>query len=447
VAVVDAEAPAPPSAPAPPPSVPVYALEAFAPSGSAPRAVFAIEGGLVVADGPRIGRIAGDGIEWIGKVPKTTPGLGDNVVEIVTGRLPDSVGAIYETSQGRAPSPTFFAITGKATTHTEAAGGGWGVIHPAEVGESTVLAAGSTFDGFHIVTVRGPRVPRRLTPAQGVCKPGETIRTFPAPEANPAVEPVAFASTAEGSLVSLGTLCEKRGAAAEIWDKGATTSRIVALRAWWPEARYGTTLLRGSGGDELWAFTDPFQPVLRYAGGRFEALPMLEAPIENVFVSPTGDLHAYTSAKTLYRFGDGKWTPVGRTVDPPPAPRGFSNLALDASGGLWAGASDKVYRLRETSRAPAPTTEACSSWLVYLYTASSTNGTSYGYPTTKRALASFPEAADIGLVEFGRYPRYLGVTVKSKAQGDALARHVQATMKDESPRVFCHAPDNPRRIP
>jgi hypothetical protein len=429
---------------APPATVPVFALEPFAPPGSAPRAVFAVEGGIVVAEATRAGKVAGDGIEWLGKIPKTTPGIGDNIIVNVVGRLPDEVGAIYETAQGRAPEPTYIAITGKAATHIEAPGGGAGVLFATQVGGSTVVAGGSNFEGFHILTVRGPKLPRRFTPANTSCKPDEIFRTFLAPEANPALEPRAFQSTTEGTMVSLGNLCEKRGPSAEVWDKATGTSQILDLGAWWQRTSYGTSLLRGSG-DELWAFSDPFHPVLHYAGGKFEALPLLDAPIQIVFVSPSGELHAYTSARTLYRFADGKWSAIGRTAEPAP-PR--ATMAIDSGGGLWEGANDKVYRLRETSRARALVTEPpCASWLVYLYEASTNNSANYGYPTTRKALSSFPEAADIGLVEFGNYPRQVGVTVKSRAQGEALIAHVRATMKDEAPRLFCHQPEKPRKIP
>jgi hypothetical protein len=436
VVVADADAPPPP----PPPALPVYAHEPFAPAGSAPRAVFAIDGGLVVAETTRVGKVVGDGIAWLGKIPKTTPGIADNIIVSVHGRLPDAVGAIYETLQGRAPSPTYVAITGKAATHTEAPGGGWGLLYATQVGDSTVLAGGSGFDGFHLITVRGPKLPRRLTSASTRCKPDEIFRPGLAPEANPAVQPSAFEATSEGTMVSLGTLCEKHGPVAEIWDKTTGASSLVELGAWWPRTSFRATLLRGSG-DELWAFSDPFHPVLHYAGGKFEPLPLLEAPIESIFVSASGQIQAYASTKTLYRFADGKWTAFGRTAEPIPE-RG--TVVMDSSGALWSGANDKVYRLHETSRAPA--TEPCATWFVYLYE-SRNNGTNYGYPTTRKALSSFSEAADIGLVEFGSYPRHLGVTVKSRAQGEAVVAHVRATMKDEAPRLFCYQPEKVRNIP
>src|SRR5262245_9038513 len=75
-----------PPATAPEATVPALVREPFVPTGSAPSAIFAIEGGLMVVDGQRVGRIVGDGVEWVGKIPKVTPGFGENSIVSVNGR-------------------------------------------------------------------------------------------------------------------------------------------------------------------------------------------------------------------------------------------------------------------------------------------------------------------------------------------------------------------------
>jgi hypothetical protein len=75
---------------------------------------------------------------------------------------------------------------------------------------------------------------------------------------------------------------------------------------------------------------------------------------------------------------------------------------------------------------------------VYLYEARGDNGPKFTFPATRKALATFPELAAIGLVEYGeKDARRLGVTVKSKAQAVAAIAHLKETMKEEHPRLFC----------
>jgi len=91
--------------------------------------------------------------------------------------------------------------------------------------------------------------------------------------------------------------------------------------------------------------------------------------------------------------------------------------------------------------------DECKTWFVDLYAVSHKNDKKYTYPTTRKALASFPDVSKIGLVEFQGDSRRLGITVQSRKQGEAVAAHVRDTMKDENPRIFCYAPKKPRQIP
>ncbi|HRI71137.1 MAG TPA: hypothetical protein PK156_43190 [Polyangium sp.] len=90
--------------------------------------------------------------------------------------------------------------------------------------------------------------------------------------------------------------------------------------------------------------------------------------------------------------------------------------------------------------------DGCTSPFVHLYDVSSENKPDFTFPTTRKALASFPEVADIGLVEFYQDRRRLGITVKSKAQGEAIIAHIKNTMPKENPRLICYQPEKPRVI-
>ena len=105
---------------------------------------------------------------------------------------------------------------------------------------------------------------------------------------------------------------------------------------------------------------------------------------------------------------------------------------MDDQDTLWTSGGD---RLRPGEAAGTP--EPCTPF-VYLYEASWNNDPKFTYPSTTKALSTFPEVASLGLREFGpQYRRHLGITVTSRAQGEAVVAHVRATMKDEDPRLFC----------
>ncbi|WP_437912510.1 hypothetical protein WME73_36145 [Sorangium sp. So ce302] len=100
--------------------------------------------------------------------------------------------------------------------------------------------------------------------------------------------------------------------------------------------------------------------------------------------------------------------------------------------------------LREWSAGEAET--YCKTPFVYLYDVALQNDAKFTFPTTRKALSTFPAVAQIGLVEYYEGGQRLGVTVKSKEQGEAVIAHVKANMKDEHPELICYAPKNPRVI-
>jgi hypothetical protein len=426
-------------APAPAPEeVPTFGPEELAPEGSHPEALFAIEGALMVVEGQRIGQIVGEHIEWVTqKIPAGSACCGASIVQSVHGTWPDSLDVVYTTSTGRALMPTYFPLTGKGVSKTVAPGGGWGsILGVATVGESTVIAGSSYADGTQIWTVRGPRAPHRMeTPAQAGCKEDEVPKAELMPQ-RPAITPSAFAASLAGTLMSIGNLCEKRGAAAEVWDR-AGKSRILALGAWTKGDGSGARILPGTG-DELWIFLEGASPLLRYHDGEITQLPRLEKPVRNVFVSASGQLHASDGA-TIHRYVDGAWTPVVRLT----WPSRFATIAL-AGHRLWTASHGSVQQLR-----PSPSVafrEGCPTPFVYLYDVSWKNDARFTFPDTRKALSTFAEASDLGLVEFQEGVRRLGVVVTSKAQGEAVIAHVKASMKDEDPQLLCYEPRAPRRI-
>jgi hypothetical protein len=440
VPVVDSAAPPSPSASAAPAdTIPSLVAEKFAPAGTDPSAVFPVEGGLAVTEKNRVGLVTGEAITWVGNVPKETPGLGESIITSVVGRAPDLVAAVYTSSQGRAPQPTYQLLTGKKEAITAAPGGGWGNVRgPARVGETVFVATEDNASGTLITPIHGPRLVRHLiTSAEAGCKPDELVGFGP----QPALVPAAFESTPAGSMISVGTLCSKRGEAAEVWDPDGKT-RIVDLGQWWKRWSFRTWLLKGEG-DELWAARDGWNDVvLRYKDGAFSPLPPLERRIVAAFVSPRGQLHV-SDGKTVYRFDGAAWTPAFAL----PAEAGGASVVMDEKDTLWASSGSRVYRLHPGPAVAKP--GECATPFVYLYAASYKNGKDYTYPTTRKALAGFPEASSLGFVEFGAtYDRGVGVTVKSRAQGKALIAHLATAMKDEDPRFYCHAPNQDvRQIP
>jgi hypothetical protein len=231
-------------------------------------------------------------------------------------------------------------------------------------------------------------------------------------------------------MVTVGTSCSGRGAAAEVWDTHGK-SRIVDLGRFWSDA-FQATLLQGEG-DELWGIADRWSTVLRFREGAFEPVPDLGRPIRslimNLFVSPRGVLYA-SDGRVVHRLDASGWTPVA--ILPPG--RVFDQMVMDEQETIWV-SSGSVRRLRPGPAAAPPS--GCATPFVYLYDVKAKNGSTYTYPATRKALSSFPEAKALGLVEVYDRKKRLGVTVTSAAQGEALIAHLHETMKDEDPRLFC----------
>ena len=94
-----------------------------------------------------------------------------------------------------------------------------------------------------------------------------------------------------------------------------------------------------------------------------------------------------------------------------------------------------------------PFVEGCDHPFVYIFDVSKSAPADFVFPSTKKALATFPAVADIELVELTHQgKRRLGARVKDAAMGRALVTHIVANMKDEQPLLVCFTPSTERRI-
>lgn len=397
---------------------------------------YAITGAFIVEDGLRIGRLVDDKVEWIGTLPDLNQGLGGSYIRGVTGVWPD-VEVHYTSQNGRAEQPSVYPLggeKGKNVRFAEGGGLGWvrGVVR---VGKTTLVAGSDMYSGARFETLRGPGLKiKPITAEKFGCKPGEVRQQG---EEDPiALQFSAVGVTEKGTLVTVGDLCDDRKRpAAEIWDD-VSTSRIVELGDIIKEFDYFPNVVRGKG-DEL--FIGSKRGILRYRDGKFDALPVPTIPPQNLFVSPQGKLHGVAN-QDLVRFDDGKWTTIAKV------PRSLSSgtITMDEKGTIWV-AHGGVAKLREAEGNEGE--PPCKTPFVYLYDVSWKNENNYTFPTTRKALSTFPDVGKIKLVEYkDYYGRRLGAQVESEEQAKALIEHVKANMKDEYPELICYEPTAPRVI-
>ena len=323
---------------APPKSaLPTLVPEVFEPAKGL--SLHPIEGALIVVSGMRVGRIVDERIEWFATLPETNAWLGGSQINDVTGSWPDDVNVVYSSNNDRASQPSIYPLTSKGTSVTFAPGGGQGwIAGTARLGKTTVVGGNDMLQGSRIVTMRGPGLVFKPIPRdKGGCKEGELDQPWRG-GVSIAVPFSALGATAQGTLVTIGNLCDRPNApVAEVWDQPGK-SRIIDLGPLVKSLGYYPHILNGKG-DDLWLATSP---VIHYNGGKFEALPSLDRPWKNLFVSPAGKLHGI-HGRTIYRHDDEKWTPVANLA----WPTWFSSIAMDEHGTLWVKGNTGVARLRE----------------------------------------------------------------------------------------------------
>lgn len=422
----------------PPPAPPTLGLVPMFSSELGDRAaLYQIQGALVVAAGTRVGRVTKEGVAWVeATVPAGSPALGPNQIVQVAGVYPDAIDVVFRSTNGRAPTPTYFPLTGKGHASVFASGGGAGWISGlARVGETTLLA-GSEWTGSRIVAVRGPNLKTTsISAAKAGCTEAE-VPPNPIKPRGPAVDPYVFGASASGRAVALGMFCRERGPAAEVWDAKGETSALVPLKPHLKDLGGSTQLLAGAG-DRVFV-VDPGEKVaLQLEGEKVTALPRLPGPRLQGFVSADHVLHV-SDGLAIHRLEEGAWRLLAHLQ----WPTEFGQLGL-LDGETWGTVLGGLVRL-----APAPSLEAkgeCATPFVHLYDVSALSEPTFTFPTTRKALTSFAKADRIGMVEFREGVRRLGLTVPSKEIGEEVIAHVKATMKDESPRLICYAPPSSAR--
>ncbi len=394
---------------------------------------YPIEGAFIVVDGLKVGRYVDSKVEWIGALPETNQALGGSQISNVTGVWPD-VDVHFRSLNGRALQPSVYPLTGKGNMVTFGPGGGLGWLRgTVRIGKTTLAAGSDSWAGSRFEVVRGPGVLIKPIPAEkGGCIVDKMFGQGPEPIALPFS---AVAVTGKGNLVTVGDLCDDRKKpAAEIWD-GPHKSHIVELGHLLPEFNYFPQILVGKG-DEFWVES---HGILHYLDGKFEMLPLPTHALKGLFVSASGKLHGVAN-RELVRYDDGKWTPIANVLRDAKSYR----MSMDEAGTIWV-SYDGITKLREAQGNEGDA--LCTTPFVYLYDVSWRNENKFTFPSTRKALATFPDVAKIKLMEYHDYRgRRLGIQVESEAQAEAVMKHIKANMKDEFPEFICYWPQNPRVI-
>ncbi|HMY21942.1 MAG TPA: hypothetical protein PKA58_36710 [Polyangium sp.] len=423
-----------------PKEIPTLVPEDLVVDGVKAEGVYVLEDGtLVIHEKLRVGRIVGDKVEWLEtQLPPGRVGFGGSRIMAVRGRWPDAIDLEYRTNHGRIPEPTYMAFTGKGISMTYAEGGGWGdIVGVARLGESTLIA-GTDLNGTKFATIRGPGVIRgRKLFAEGGCKPEERGGYWKGNDQSPAIVPRGFGATPAGTVISVGSLCEKRNAALEVWAKDSKLSTIMDLGDKYKEmSLYGAQVLSGEG-DEAWIRLDS-SAVLRYIEGRIETLPTIPDGAGILFTSPNKKLYA-SNSWGIHRWDKDHWTQIARFA------------WEESSYGMYADDKEQFYKSFWGASKFRPgkstvLTDDCSTPFVFLYVVSPDNKADFTFPTTRKALSSFAQVDDLTLVDFFQGSRRLGVSAKNKAQAEAVLEHIKKTMPKEKPRLMCYAPEKPRII-
>lgn len=412
-----------------PPPPPTFVLrEMFKGELKGHSGVFDIAGTLVIGDATRVGKVVGDKLEWIKPIPEGNPAQGPTVLLWVGGRSLDAIDVFYRSDNGRWPAPTYSALTGTGNDIRVAPGGGWGHLQgTGYVGETTVVQGGDWADGQRIETARGPAIQRYTIPAasQG-CK----AEVF----AKPAVSGWAFGSTGNGTLISVGDFCLDELPALEVWGPTDTKSKIIKIGK--KSSKYFRSVV-AAGPESAWLIPESGD-ILFYDKGEVSSLPVLEKR-GHAWVGDDKILYA-TSETGVHKYVDKAWQLVGHLSWDLSL-----STAVTHAGAIWVGSAGTVYRLEPgTSTA---FTDECKTPFVMMYDVAPQSEPKFMFPTTRKALSTFKELADIELLEFVEGRRRLGIRVPSRAVGDAVIAHVKANMKDEKPRLICYAPTTKRVIP
>jgi len=421
-----------------PKEIPTWIPEKLAfKEGKPQRAFLMDDGNIAVVEGLKVGRIVEDKIEWLDKqVSETNQALGGTQIFWVGGYWPESVDVMYRANNGRAAQPTFFPLTGKGITAVYGEGGGIGDISGvARLGPSTLIAGIShVYASFS--TVRGPGVVRgRKLFAEAGCKPEELVFNPMDPQ-YPAIMPRGFGATGAGTVISVGVKCQNRNAAIEVWEKDQKLSKIIDLDPKVKEVDYLDVQVIAGLGDDAWIRANS-ENVFYYKEGKIEKMPPVTEGAHQIFMSPNRQLYAGNS-RGVHRWDKDHWTQIARF----PWSKRYPRFFADKTERIWESWGAEVFR---EGKSVEPN-DACVNHFVHLYDVSEDNKADFSFPTTRKALASFPEVNDLALVDFFDEQRRLGLVVKSKAQGEAVIAHLKTAMPKENPRLMCYDPKEARKI-
>jgi hypothetical protein len=387
----------------------------------------------------RVGRYIDDKVEWLGSLPSMNEGLGGSILTKVTGTWPD-VDVHFVPVNGRVLMSSVYPLTGKGSTVTFGEGGATGLLRGVVRLDKTTLIAGSDFtEGNRFQTLRGPGLVIKPISAEKHGCDMEKMRGA----STIALPFMAAAATNKGTLVTVGNLCDDDSKpAAEVWDQPGK-SRFVELGHLVKKLSYDPDMLEGKG-DELWIISNhPQNPrdqtILHYLDGKFDTLPLPQSVFHGAFVSAAGKLHVI-SKQQIVRYDGGKWTPIAKvsrnaTLVP---------IVMDENETIWVehGGIAKLREAREDEQE-----KPCPTPFVFLYHVSSGNANNFTFPSTRKALSTFPEVEKIKLMDYLEYgSRKLGVQVENEAQAEAVVKHIKENMKDEMPETICYSPTKPRII-
>jgi hypothetical protein len=420
--------------------------------------VHAIDGALLVSSawvsteddgdyGLHIGVVRDGAITW--QAGLRLPGFYHEIVAI-EGQWPDRFDLLATGSTGRTGIAEHWTIRdGKLVPGRSSIGQIF--VGLSQVGGGLVALSRPVFVGtptFHALRAPARRYP--FTPLSKKCP------EFAGFGRRAEVNPVAFAGTRDGTLISLGSGCE-HDVAAEIWEPGKPP-RVVAV----PIApdridnMEGGKLLLGKG-DELWFVSGN---LAHFDGTTWRAV---DNPSSTLLVdadtAPDGTLWAADEG-AVYRHDGQRWTKL-----PLPPKAKVTSLAVDDRGVAWVASGTTL--LRHGGKAPAQTivigapgtperarpklpragSPRCAANLVVLYGFTKVTPDDYDFPMTRKAVAGHWElkgtrffvTKDLGTKFFVAKPPSYDVAVKLQAL-------VAKKVKGAKPQVVCADPEIVREL-
>ncbi len=415
------------------PDLPVLAFEPLV-GTPLPTRVFPIEGALAVTAEARVGKLTDGRVEWLPEQPYPLNAI---TVTDVHGRWPDRIDILYQAKRGRDTRLFYRPYTGIGVPLE-----GGDEAHPdpdrfpkaiVSLGETTMVLQWSLGEGETFTTTRGKWKERsRLKASIGYCNLDEQARG----NLTSSVVTYALEALPSGSLVALSTVCQVRGPYAEVWDAN-NVHHLLDLRAWISGVGPAPQILAGDG-DEAWIVPGAGGAILRYKDGAVTPLPKFGDAFR-AFRGSDGGLHA-TDGRTVQRLRDGAWAPIGSL----PWPVARATFAVEGDR-LWASIDEHVYRVRPEGGPKLAFAEGCPTPFVDVRAVRDGEAVGDSFPDVRVALAALPDLSGLKLVEFYELGRRIGVSVTSKAQGEAVVEKLRATGAQS--RLLCHAPKAPREIP